>query len=482
IAATSDNKTGIAGVASPVDVKIMVLKIHGGSDKKGSIASAVKAVKYAQAMGADICNLSWGTYGDCPSLLAAIKQSNMLFVCAAGNDGTNNDQKPLYPASFDLDNVISVGYTDWNGELSTKSNFGKTTVDIAVPSVHVYSTTVGGYDYMSGSSMAAPHVTGLAALVYSYGDGITAKAVKNLLTKNVKKRPELAGSVKTGGIASASSIFAKNPSFEPDFTNPTLQVTRTFDKDKLMLKIDAKDTGSGVHSVRYFVGDKSLKDFAHGTAGTFVDGKKLSLSKGGYLTFYVDDRAGNEIAKIFYLSDDEIKPVYSDVSFSVDDSYKSITVNGKVKDADSGIKTVKYLQGTHSVSDFSAAGTTVEFKKSGKFTFDVAAPGQYTIFASDWRGNKEVFQLLTKIVRAESLTLSREKKTLTKGKAFKIKYEIAPADTTDKIKFTSSDEKVATVSAKGKVTAVGRGSCTITVTTSSGLEKVIEIRVKKAKP
>ncbi len=482
IAATSDNKTGIAGVASPVDVKIMILKIHGGANKKGSIASAVKAIKYAQMMGADICNISWGTYGDCPSLLSAIKESNMLFVCAAGNDGTDNDSKPLYPASFDLDNVISVGYTDWEGELSTKSNFGKSSVDVAIPSVHVYSTTVGGYDYMSGSSMAAPHVTGLAALIYSYGDGITAKAVKSLITNNVKKRSGLADVVRTGGIPSASNIFAKSPSFAQDFTKPTLQVTRTFDKDKLLLKIKVEDTGSGVHSVRYFVGDKSLKDFAHGTAGTLVEGKTLALSKGGYVTFYVDDKAGNEIAKIIYLSDDESSPVYSDMSFTVADSYESITVKGKVSDPDSGIKAVKYLPGSHNISDFSAAGTAVEFKKSGKFTFDVTMPGQYTIYASDWRGNKEIYRLNTKIVKAENLTVSREKKTLTKGKSFKIKYEVAPADTTDKITFTSSDEKVATVSAKGKVTAVGRGRCTITVRTSSGAEAEIEIRVKKANP
>ena len=93
----ADNGFGIAGIASNIDVKLMVLKINGGIEGTGSISDAILAIKYATRMGADICNISWGTTQYSSTLKEVINESNMLFVAAAGNLGRDNDSKPVYP-------------------------------------------------------------------------------------------------------------------------------------------------------------------------------------------------------------------------------------------------------------------------------------------------------------------------------------------------------------------------------------------------
>lgn len=200
IAAVADNKIGIAGVASDINIKIMTLKVNGGNDGSGSMEDAVAAIKYAEMMGADICNISWGAMAYTNELKAAIENSNMLFVAAAGNFDTNNDEIPVYPASFSFDNVISVTAVDSKGLLGEKADYGMNSVDIAAPGIGIYSTVVGGYGYMSGTSMAAPQVTASAALLYATNDKISAADMKKLILQNINPIPELNGLVKNAGI------------------------------------------------------------------------------------------------------------------------------------------------------------------------------------------------------------------------------------------------------------------------------------------
>ena len=128
IAAAKGNG-GVAGIGDSRYIKIMVLKALGGEEGKGSPENVIQAIRYAEANGAQICNLSFGSGQTSPEFEAAIRDSNMLFVAAAGNGnqyeiGYNIDAHPVYPASFPYDNIITVGNLLFNGHLDESSNYG----------------------------------------------------------------------------------------------------------------------------------------------------------------------------------------------------------------------------------------------------------------------------------------------------------------------------------------------------------------------
>jgi subtilisin family serine protease len=216
IAASAENEVGIAGINANDHVKIMTLKVLGGNNGSGTTDAVVNAIKYAESMGASICNLSFGTGTYDASLEAAIKDSGMLFICAAGNatrtmTGDNTDNNPIYPASFDLDNIISVANVTYDGTLDTTSDYGTTSVDLAAPGSYIYSTVSGNsYEYMTGTSMAAPMVTAVAAMVYSYQEDLSLSEVKDKLLSSVTKLTSLDGKVATGGMLNAYNAVTSN--------------------------------------------------------------------------------------------------------------------------------------------------------------------------------------------------------------------------------------------------------------------------------
>ena len=208
ILANANNGTGIAGIVRSDKVKIMSLKALGGSDGSGTTSSIIKAIQYAEANGASICNLSLGSTANDQALYRAIANSGMLFVVAAGNDSANTDDIPCYPASYDLDNIISVANLNYNGTLHSSSNYGTFSVDIAAPGSYILSTTPNnGYSYMTGTSMAAPMVTAAAAMIYSNYSGITLADVKEILLSSAQKRDSLKGNVYSGGMLDLASAM-----------------------------------------------------------------------------------------------------------------------------------------------------------------------------------------------------------------------------------------------------------------------------------
>ena len=204
--AASRGSGGIAGIADNRYVKLMSLKALGTDYGVGEEAAVISAIRYAEANGASICNLSFGTTVYYPNLEQVMRESKMLFVVAAGNGdadgiGINIDEKPDYPSSFDLDNVISVANLMFDGNLDKSSNYGVKTVDIAAPGTYIASTTVGNsYAFMSGTSMAAPMVTGAAALLYSYRTDISLQDVKPILLATARKLDGLNGKTESGGL------------------------------------------------------------------------------------------------------------------------------------------------------------------------------------------------------------------------------------------------------------------------------------------
>lgn len=209
LAAHADNDIGIAGIVRSDHVKVMAVKALGGWDGSGSTASIIRAIQYAETNGARICNLSLGSSRNDPALYRTIAASDMLFVVAAGNDGADLELAPSYPASYHLDNLITVANLRYDGNLDPTSSYGASSVDLAAPGTHILSTTPGNsYSYMTGTSMAAPMVSAAAAMLCSQFPDATLADVKDILLSSVQKLDSLTGLTATGGMLDLGAAMA----------------------------------------------------------------------------------------------------------------------------------------------------------------------------------------------------------------------------------------------------------------------------------
>ena len=202
VIAAAENEVGIVGVAPSVTV--MPIKACTEDANIGCPTSAlISAVQHANNAGVDIINLSLGGGAFSQPLFDAVAASQALVVAAAGNARSNNDQTPFYPASFDLPNVVSVASTDYNDDLSLFSNFGGATVHIGAPGENILMATVDGWAFGHGTSFAAPHVAGVAALMKSEDPSLEAEETMELLMASTDAKASLAGMTISGGRLNA---------------------------------------------------------------------------------------------------------------------------------------------------------------------------------------------------------------------------------------------------------------------------------------
>ena len=215
IGAAANNGAGVAGVNW--DVSIMALKFLSASGS-GYTSDAVECLYYAINNGAHLTNNSWGGGGYSTALYNAInaaKSADQLFVAAAGNSGANIDSSAHYPSSYNLPNVVSVAATGTTDARASFSSYGASSVDLAAPGVGILSTIPGnGYDSWNGTSMAAPHVAGAAALVLAHEPSFADDyvALRNSILDGVDPVAGLSGKVATGGrLNVAAALVASNP-------------------------------------------------------------------------------------------------------------------------------------------------------------------------------------------------------------------------------------------------------------------------------
>lgn len=235
VAARGDNGKGIAGVAPRTQIMALRFLSEKGA---GSTEAAVKAIAYSIKMGVKITSNSWGSSGEDPDdavgnqalrdIIEEARLAGQLFVAAAGNGdsqgrGYDNDTSkvPAYPASYPHENILTVSALDKTDGLGSFSNWGLKSVDIGAPGVAVFSTTVeNGYNdkvidlpqfgitaTWDGTSMAAPHVSGAAALYWADHPEATMMEVKAAILNSAKPIASMSGKSVTGGKLSVENLM-----------------------------------------------------------------------------------------------------------------------------------------------------------------------------------------------------------------------------------------------------------------------------------
>jgi thermitase len=209
IAGRGNNGMGVAGVCwagKVVPVKFL------DSNGRGSTSDAIAGIEYAVKTGVKIVNCSFATHGKSEALHDAVKfaeKKNVLLVVAAGNNGQNIDKSAIYPAAFNDPNILAVAASTSEDKLASFSNFGSTEVDVAAPGANIRSTYIGGgYKVLSGTSMAAPFVAGVAALLKKQESDAKYDDLRYVIRRKVDKPPALKGKVESDGRLNARKALA----------------------------------------------------------------------------------------------------------------------------------------------------------------------------------------------------------------------------------------------------------------------------------
>jgi subtilisin family serine protease len=240
IAANDRNSLGIAGIAP--ETKLLSVKILDSSGR-GDLAAAIRGFNYVIALKergvpVRIINTSWGTSSYSALLEDAVLRAhnaNILVVSAAGNSARDNDLMPLYPGSFAIPSLITVGATDKKGRYAGFSNYG-THVAVTAPGVSIWSTLLGnGFGAQSGTSMAAPHVAAAAALLWSRNPALTSVAVRERIILTARYNESLISRVPSGRSLDAWQLVLS----EQTTTPPTPQ-------DPEVISPPPLDPGTGV--------------------------------------------------------------------------------------------------------------------------------------------------------------------------------------------------------------------------------------------
>jgi thermitase len=225
--AAAENGVGVVGVAPEASViPLRVLDSAG----RGWGSDVAAAFDWAGDRGVRIVNASLGADGITTAERQAIRDHpGTLYVVAAGNDGDNVDVAPHYPCSYAEANVLCVGATNADDAIASFSNYGGTAVDLFAPGVDIASTyptgfpsSLGdGYRFMSGTSMATPHVAGAAALVASHHPEFTASQIKAALMESADLQTGLAGLARVGGRLNAAAALGATPPAPTPTPTPT---------------------------------------------------------------------------------------------------------------------------------------------------------------------------------------------------------------------------------------------------------------------
>ncbi|MCA9779947.1 MAG: S8 family serine peptidase [Candidatus Eremiobacteraeota bacterium] len=219
IAAVGNNGQGVVGV----NWKARILPIKIFNDEGVTTVDAILlGIAYARERGALITSNSWGGANFNPAIFDAFAATPGLHITAAGNDGGDLSRVPAYPANLPLDSILTVGATNKKDEPAVFSNFGRNTVELFAPGRDILSTMPGGkYGVKSGTSMACPHVTGVAGLIASAFPQLTPEQIKDRLIYSTDPLASVSEMSISGGRLNAARALSEDnvaPGAPNDFT------------------------------------------------------------------------------------------------------------------------------------------------------------------------------------------------------------------------------------------------------------------------
>lgn len=286
IGAAGNNGEGVVGVTwGP---RIMGLKFlsAGGS---GSISDAIEAINYAVMMGAHLTSNSWGGGGASHAMEQAIVrayEAGQLFIAAAGNSNSDNDVRPHYPSNYQVPNVISVAATTNTDARASFSCYGRTTVHIGAPGHNILSTVPGGqYRSFSGTSMATPHVAGLAALILDYASSLTHMEVKSIILESGDQIASLQDITITGARINAhNALLMASQYMTFRITGDRTRTIRAGAAEDVWIEVGGPTVPEGVYSTQLVIRGHHWQ----------LDASRLSVSVGqGSSTTSTTTRSSN---------------------------------------------------------------------------------------------------------------------------------------------------------------------------------------------
>jgi subtilisin family serine protease len=353
IGGAGNDGVGVVGVNW--QVSLVGIKFLSGSGS-GTLADAVRAIEYGTALNVTLTSNSWGGGGYSETMDAAIRAANdagILFIAAAGNDGVDNDRSPHFPASYEMENVISVAATDHADGLAGFSCYGLTTVDVGAPGVDILSSTPNGqYAKYSGTSMATPHVAGVAALIKAAFPEATADQIKARIMDTADQVPSLAGKSVTGGRVNANNALEIDTVAPNAATNLTLT---SVGQQTVQVNFDAAgddgDVGAAKrYELRYaeqpIVSEEDWSMALRAKTAVTVEGSTvnavitgLNFNSRGFIAVKAIDNVGN------------VGPISSSLPFAVT-AVRAImqntaeTMDGVVADAPWGLQSIASTNGS----------------------------------------------------------------------------------------------------------------------------------------
>ncbi len=461
IGAQGNDNRGAVGVNWAV--QIMPLKFMD-ADGLGSTIAAIQAIDYAVANGARISNNSWGGDTFSQALFDTIQMANSqghLFVAASGNDGVNTDNGSHFPSNYELPNIISVAASTSNDTLARFSNFGVATVDLAAPGLQIYSTIPNRqYELFSGTSMAAPFVAGVAALLLSKNNSLTTDTLKTTLLDTVDQVPVFEGRLVTGGRLNAfNAIKAISPADPP---TPAELVTIAQPQSTTLVVGEALQLVATGGDGNYFWGVSNV-NLASITNTTGV----ATAIAPGPVDIIARDSSGLVSAPLtmdVIAANNTLGFIPADLSSMNLNEVVSVSATG-------GLAPYRWQVSNANIATLTALGAQQQTAR-----LVASANGSFIITVTDANDNSASSQSIQ--VNAPELSIIADKSKLTLGESL----QLSVTGGTSPYTWSSNNVSVASVNAGGLVTSLKAGIATIRVVDITGASVTIAIEITNPAP